>query len=78
MAVSSPMEVRMITPRAFMSIKHHGECLPRLTRVFAIIVELLDLVTNLAIGDFDIVLGGAIIQHEGEEAVIGDIELCIY
>jgi hypothetical protein len=37
--------------------------------------ELLDLVTNFALGDFDVVLGGAILRHEGQETVVGDIKL---
>jgi hypothetical protein len=37
--------------------------------------ELLDLVSDFAVGDLDVVLGGAIVGHEGKEAIIGDIEL---
>ena len=48
----------------------------KLTGVLAILgEELVDLVTNFAIGDLDVVLGGAIIRHEGEETVIGNVEL---
>lgn len=37
--------------------------------------QLVDLLANLSIGDLDIVLGVAIIVHEGEEAIVGDIDL---
>ncbi len=47
-----------------------------LTGVFALVGEqLADLVANVVLRDLDIVLGGAIIRHEREEAIIGDIEL---
>lgn len=47
-----------------------------LTGVLAIFdEELPDLVANFALGNLDIVLGGAVIGHEGEEAVVGDIKL---
>jgi hypothetical protein len=48
----------------------------RLTGVLAIVGEELgDLVTNLTIGNLDVVLGGAIIGHEGEETIVGNVEL---
>ena len=37
--------------------------------------QLLDLLANFTLWDFDIVLGGAIIRHKGQEAVVSDIEL---
>lgn len=47
-----------------------------LTGVLAVLgEELADLVANLAVGELDIVLGGAVVGHEREETVIGDIEL---
>ena len=46
------------------------------TDVFAFILEeLLDLVTNFALRNLDIVLGRTIIGHEREETIVGDIEL---
>jgi len=43
--------------------------------VLAVLVEhLVDLVTNLAIGDLDVVLGGAVVGHEGEETVVSNVE----
>lgn len=47
-----------------------------LTGVFPIIVkQLVDLAANITFWNLDIIFGGAIIGHEGEEAVVGDIEL---
>jgi hypothetical protein len=47
-----------------------------LTSVLAVLLEeLLNLVTDLTIWDLDIVLGGAVVVHEGEKIVIGDVEL---
>lgn len=47
-----------------------------LTGVLAVLAEeLVDLVANLAIGDLDIVLGGAIVGHEGEETIVSNVEL---
>lgn len=34
-----------------------------------------NLVTNFAFGHLDIVLGGAIIGHEGQEAIVSDVKL---
>lgn len=34
-----------------------------------------DLVTDLAVGKLDVVLGLTIIAHEGEETIVGNIEL---
>ena len=50
------------------------ECV--LTGILAILNEkLLDLVTDFALRELDIVLGGTIIRHEGEEAVISHVKL---
>ena len=47
-----------------------------LTSVLAVLgKELVDLIADFTVGNLDIVLGGAIVGHEGEEAVVGDIEL---
>ena len=47
-----------------------------LTGVLGLLVEeLVDLLASLTIGDLDIVLGGAVLRHEGEEAVVGNVEL---
>jgi hypothetical protein len=48
----------------------------RLTGVLALLGEkLVNLVANLAVGDLNIVLGVAGVGHEGEEAVVSDVEL---
>jgi hypothetical protein len=50
--------------------------LKALTGVLVFLVEeLLNLVSNLAVGNLDIVLGGTVLRHEGEETIIGDVEL---
>jgi hypothetical protein len=48
--------------------------------ILALIVEeFLDLVTALGtVWDLDIVLGGSIVRHKGEETVIGDIEKLVF
>jgi hypothetical protein len=40
-----------------------------------VLEELLNLGTHLALGVLDIVLHGAVLRHEGEEAVVLDVEL---
>lgn len=37
--------------------------------------ELLDLFTDFTIWHLDIVLGGTVIRHEGQETVVGDVQL---
>jgi hypothetical protein len=52
--------------------------LVQLTGILAILGEhLVDLVTNLVVGELDIVLGGAVIRHEGEETIVGNVNLRI-
>jgi hypothetical protein len=47
-----------------------------LTGVLALVGEELgDLVANLTIGNLDVVLGGAVVGHEGKETVVGNVEL---
>ena len=47
-----------------------------LTGLLLVISEqLLDLVPDFSIGDLDVVLGAAIIGHEGQETVVADVEL---
>jgi len=40
-----------------------------------LVEELLNLVTDLTLGELDVVLGGTVIRHEGEEAVVGHVKL---
>lgn len=67
--------------RMMQSVYHVSRCLVpffpcRLTGVLALILEELgDLVSGLSIGNLDIVLGGAVVGHEGEEAIVSDVEL---
>lgn len=51
-------------------------CTCRLTGVLAFLSEeLVDLVTGLAVGELDVVLGGAVIGHEGQETVVSHVKL---
>jgi len=48
-----------------------------LTDVLAVVVEhLVDLFTDFVGWGLDVVLGGAVVGHEGQEAVVGDVDLC--
>jgi hypothetical protein len=48
----------------------------QLTGVLAILGEhFVDLLADVVVGDLDVVLGGAVIGHEGEETVVSDINL---
>lgn len=48
----------------------------KLTGVLLLLSEkLVDLLANLTLGELDVVLGGTIIVHKREEAIVGDIEL---
>lgn len=48
----------------------------RLTGVLLLLgEELADLVANLTVGDLDVVLGVAIVLHQGQEVVVGDVKL---
>jgi len=48
----------------------------RLTSVFLFsFEELLDLVTNFAVGNLHIILGFTIVSHERKETIVGDVEL---
>lgn len=47
------------------------------TSVLLLLEEKLpDLGANLVVGALDVVLGVAVIGHEGHEAVVTDVELC--
>lgn len=48
----------------------------KLTGILLVLLEeLVDLVANLAVGHADIILGLAIVGHEGEETIVGNVEL---
>ena len=38
--------------------------------------ELIDLVSDFALRELDIVLGGTVIRHERKETIVGNVELC--
>lgn len=47
-----------------------------LTGVLLLLLEqLVDLVANLTVWDLDIILGVTVVVHEGEETIVGDVEL---
>ena len=49
-----------------------------LTGILVLLNEhLVDLVANLTLGELAIVLGGAILGHEGEETIVSNVELRI-
>ena len=76
MAASSPMAVRTMTPAIDQLLPKSTRSNGELTGVLVLLgEELVDLVTNLAIGDLDVVLGGAVVGHEGEETVVSNVEL---
>jgi hypothetical protein len=48
----------------------------KLTGVLLLLLEELgDLFADITVRDLDIVLGVAIVIHEGEEAIVGDVKL---
>lgn len=71
------MAVRMMTSEVFVSrADEYVRVLIKPTGVLALLLEeLLDLVANLTVWDLDIVLGVTTVGHEGQEAIIGDVEL---
>lgn len=47
-----------------------------LTDVLLLLAEHLgDLLANLTVRKLDVVLGGAVLEHEGKEVIVGDVEL---
>jgi hypothetical protein len=47
--------------------------------VLALISEhLVDSVTNFTIGNLDIILGATVVVHEGEEAIVGNVEKLVF
>jgi hypothetical protein len=75
MAASSPIAVRTMTSGRI-SRDANLQLLIRLTGVLALLgEELVDLVANLTLGELDIVLGRAVLRHEGEETVVSNVKL---
>lgn len=76
MAASSPMAVRTMTPAIDQLLPKSTRSNGELTGVLVLLgEELVDLVTNLAIGKLDVVLGGAVVRHEGKETILRNVDL---
>lgn len=79
MAHSSPMAVRIMTSvkRSVSESVYFGASKQGIRTGVLLFLpeELVDLVTDLTRGDLDVVLGGAVIVHEGKEVIVGDVEL---
>ena len=70
------MEVRTMTSGGYQRFSCYGKENPKLTGIFLINAEeLLNLLTNLTVGDLDVILRVTIVGHEREESVVRDIEL---
>jgi hypothetical protein len=75
MAASSPIAVRTMTSGRI-SLDANLHLSIQLTGVLALLgEELVDLVANLTLGELDIILGGAVLRHEGEETVVSNVKL---
>ncbi len=75
MASSSPIAVNTITSESISICQRtqHGRALTGVL-LFGT-EEFLNLVTDFTFWHLDVILGGTIIRHEGQETIIGDIEL---
>lgn len=72
------MAVRMTTSTAPVSLcpLYADFSQEKLTGVLLLLgEELANLLANLTIGDLDIVLGVAIVGHQRQEVIVGDVEL---
>ena len=74
MATSSPIAVKTMTS---MLVSHaFSEDWLVLTSILLFLTEeLVDLFANLTLWNLDIILGSTVLGHEGEKAVVGDVEL---
>ena len=73
---SSPIAARTITSVKLSVVSSANTVYERLTGVFSVLnKELLDLVANLTLWNLYIILLVAVIGHEREEAVVGNIKL---
>lgn len=77
MAASSPMAVWMMTSRiGLLELTKSGNIADLLTGVLLLLLEELgDTLTDLVIGELDIILGVTVLLHQGKEAIIGNVEL---
>ena len=56
-------------------MRNHGL---RLTGILLVgTEEFFDLLTNFTLGHLDIILGGTVVRHERQKAIISDIELLV-
>ena len=70
------MAVRMMTSeRLLVFAAIDVEIMIRTGVLLLVLEELLDLGANLTVGQADVILGVTIILHEGEETIVGDVEL---
>jgi hypothetical protein len=72
------MAVKTMTSKSLVSTEIDGPYIHdiKLTGVLLFGAEkLLNLFANLAFGHLDIILGGTIVGHEGQETIVSDVEL---
>ena len=75
MATSSPIAERTITSRLSL-VRGNDACVRFLTGILLLgAEELLDFIAGLALREFDVILGSSIVRHEGEKAILTDVEL---
>lgn len=68
------MEVRTMTSKIISGSLSVADI--QITGVFLLRAEeLLNLVANFSVRNLDIILGSAVIRHEREEVIVGDIQL---
>lgn len=78
MAASSPMAVKTMTSGTQSATGLGSLVIAGLTGILLVDAEeLLNLLTNLTIRDLDIILGAAIVGHEGQETIVSDIKLVL-
>ena len=74
MATSSPIAVKTMTSASVSRAFSEGLDVP--TGVLLLLAEELgDLLANFTVGNLDVILGSTVFGHEGEEAVVGNVEL---
>jgi hypothetical protein len=78
MAASSPIAVRTTTSVIVRELKPSRSCIKLTGVLFLSLEELIDLITNLSIGNLDIILGLTVIGHQAEKSIIGDVKLKIH
>jgi hypothetical protein len=74
-ATSSPIAVKTMTS-VFVSRGPFSEDWLVLTGILLLLTkELVDLFANLTLWNLDIILSSTVVGHEGEKAVVGNVEL---